>query len=187
MGGVVAVDTDVFPAVSDHLGMTVESFAELAGPGLVLLMDGAITAEEFWTNFSTQTGLAVQEELLAKYFNPRLDPDVVAIIRMLKRKNRVVCGTNTLDPHYDYLEPRGYYDLFDAVYASNKMGVSKPRPEFYRSILDTEDVTPGQAVFIDDFAENVHAAEAMGISSILFRDAAGLQSEIEKLTHLRRF
>lgn len=181
MGGVVAMDTDVFPAVSDHLQITTEAFDAFAGPRLTMLMDGSITTEEFWAHFSVQYGAAVQEELFAKYFNPRLDRGVVAILLMLKKESRVVCGTNTLAPHYDYLEPRGYYDLFDAVYASHKMGVSKPRLEFYRYILETEDVTPEEVVFIDDFTENVRAAEMLGIRSILFRDAAGLRSEIKKM------
>lgn len=181
MGGVVAANTDVFPAVCRHLGMTAEAFEALAGPGLVMLMDGAISTEDFWRRFSDRCGSAVQEELFAKFFTPRLDPDVVAILQTLKKQNRVVCGTNTLDAHYDVLKPCGYYDLFDAVYASNKMGVSKPRPAFYRTILAAEGVVPGEAVFIDDFVENVRAARALGMPSILFRDAAGLRSELHRM------
>jgi HAD superfamily hydrolase (TIGR01509 family) len=181
MGGVVALDTDVFPTLSEHLKLTPEFFFEVTGPGLALLMDGLITAKEFWANFSAKTGITVQEELFVKYFKPRLDRVMTAFIQMLKKESRVVCGTNTMDPHYDYLKPRGYYDIFDAVYASNKIGVSKPRPEFYRYILDAEGVEPQHTVFIDDFEENVRAAEALGISSILFKNAVGLRSAIEKM------
>ena len=49
----------------------------------------------------------------------------------------------------------GYYDLFDAVYASNKMGVSKPHQDFYRYILMSEGVKPEDTVFIDDSEEYV--------------------------------
>ena len=122
----------------------------------------------------------MEEELFAKHFNPRLDQNVVAILKQLRNRARVVCGTNTFDPHYDYLAPRGYYDLFDAVYASNKMGVSKPHPDFYRHILTAEGVTPADAVFIDDAEVNVRAAEELGIRSILFKDASGLQTEIDR-------
>ena len=178
MGEVVAFNTDVFPTVCDHLGMTAEQFIGFAGSSLQMLMDGVITADEFWARFSSKHGALITEELFVKYFNPRLDHDVAAIVSQLKKGARVVCGTNTFDPHYDYLAPRGYYDLFDAVYASNKMGVSKPHPEFYQHILKAEGMRPQDAVFIDDAETNVRAAEKLGIRSILFRGSDRLRSEI---------
>jgi len=39
----------------------------------------------------------VREKLFAKFFNPRLDLDVVAILKQLKDNARVVCGTNTFE------------------------------------------------------------------------------------------
>jgi putative hydrolase of the HAD superfamily len=180
MGGVVAINTDVFPAVYDHLGMTAEQFYGHAGSRLERLMDGAITGDEFWTRFSSKDGTPIKEELFAKYFNPHLDHGVVAVLSRLKNNARVVCGTNVFDSHYDYLVSRGYYDLFDAVYASNKMGVSKPHSKFYRHILNAEGVRPEDAVFVDDAEVNVRAAEKLGIRSILFRDAERLRSEIER-------
>ncbi|MBW1865738.1 MAG: HAD family phosphatase, partial [Deltaproteobacteria bacterium] len=118
MGGVVANNTDVFPAVCGHLGLTAERFYELAGSNLERLMDGAISGDEFWARFSSNYGIPVKEDLFAKYFDPYLDQGVVAILSRLKNSTRVVCGTNVFDSHYDYLVPRGYYDMFDAVYAS---------------------------------------------------------------------
>jgi HAD superfamily hydrolase (TIGR01509 family) len=178
MGEVVACNTDVFPAVCDHLEITAEQFYGIAGSRLEMLMDGAITADEFWAHFSSKYGAPIKEELFVKYFNPRLDHDVAAIVSRLKNSARVVCGTNTFDPHYDYLAPRGYYDLFDAVYASNKMGVSKPHQEFYQHILNAEGMRPQDAVFIDDAEMNVRAAEKLGIRSLLFRGSDRLRSEI---------
>ncbi len=178
MGGVVAYNTDVFPSVFDHLQMTAERFYGLAGSSLEKLMDGAITGDEFWERFSANYGTPVKEDLFAKYFDPHLDQGVVAILLRLKKDARVVCGTNVFDSHYDYIVPRGYYDLFHAVYASNKMGVSKPHSKFYRYILNAEEMRPEYAVFIDDDETNVRAAQKLGIRSILFRDSKKLSSEI---------
>jgi len=180
MGGVVASDTDVFPDVCDHLGLTAERFYELAGPNLERLLDGAITGDEFWARFSSIYGSPVKEDLFAKYFNPRLDQNMVAILVRLKKSTRVVCGTNVFDSHYNYLVPRGYYELFDAVYASNKMGVSKPHSIFFRHILSAERIKPENVIFIDDDQVNVLAAEKLGIRSILFRESEKLKFEIEQ-------
>ena len=180
MGGVVAYNTDVFPSVFNHLKITAEQFYEFAGPSLGRLMDGEISADDFWSRFSSRIGKKVTEELFAKFFNPRLDLTVVAILKQLKDNARVVCGTNTFDSHYEYLKLGGYYDLFDAVYASNKMGVSKPHRDFYRYILMSEEVNPEDTVFIDDSEENVISAEKLGIHSIWFKDSVRLRSEIER-------
>jgi putative hydrolase of the HAD superfamily len=180
MGGVVASNTDVFPSVFNHLKITAEQFYGFAGSSLGRLMDGGITAADFWRRFSSRSGQTVSEELFAKFFNPRLDLKVVAILKQLKDNARVICGTNTFDSHYDYLMLGGYYDLFDAVYASNKMGVSKPHRDFYRYILKSEGVKPEDTVFIDDTEKNVVSAEKLGIHSIWFKDAVGLRSDIER-------
>jgi putative hydrolase of the HAD superfamily len=180
MGGVVAYDTDVFPSVFNHLNITAEKFYGFAGSSLERLSDGEISTDDFWRRFSSRFGKKVTEDLFAKFFKPRLDIKVVAIIEQLKGSARVICGTNTFDPHYDYLKLGGYYGLFDAVYASNKMGVSKPHHDFYRYILKSEWVKPEDTVFIDDTEEHVISAEKLGIRSIWFKNAVALRSDIER-------
>ena len=180
MGGVVAYNTDVFPSVINHLNITAEQFYGFAGSSLERLLNGEISADDFWMRFSSRIGKKVSEDLFAKFFNPRLDLNVTAILKQLKDNARVVCGTNTFDSHYDYLVLGGYYDLFDAVYASNKMGVSKPHRDFYRYILMSEGVKPEDTVFIDDTEENVISAEKLGIHSIWFKNSTRLRSDIER-------
>ena len=180
MGEVVAGNTDVFPAVFQQLGIPAEQFYVYAGSNLERLMNGEISVEDFWARFSSTYGKKVKEELFAKYFNPHLNQHVVAILRHLKNTDRVVCGTNTFDPHFDYLASQGYYDLFDAVYASNKIGVSKPHPDFYNKVLIAEGVKPADAIFIDDAEVNVISAGKLGIHSILFTDSVSLRSEIDR-------
>lgn len=178
MGGVVAYDTDVFPEVFDHLKVTAKQFYAFAGESFDKLMEGKISADKFWADFSARCGRPVVEELFIKFFRPRLDRGVVAIIRQLKKDAPVVCGTNTFDPHYDYLAQHGYYEIFDAVFASHKIGVAKPKPDFYRHILENMGVKPENTVFVDDIAVNVLAAEKLGIASILFKDCDTLRDQI---------
>jgi epoxide hydrolase-like predicted phosphatase len=181
MGGVLAYNTDVFPDVFGFLGITGEQFSNLAGNDLERFLNGEITTDEFWSSFSIRYGKKVNEELFGKFFSPRLDQDVMEIIKQLKNHSRVVCGTNNFDPHYDYLLERGYYDVFDAVFASNKMGVSKPDPDFYRFILNNEGIKPEDALFVDDSEINVSAAKNLQIRSILFTDSHSLAHHIKRL------
>jgi HAD superfamily hydrolase (TIGR01549 family) len=181
MGGVLAYNTDVFPDVFGFLGITSEQFSNLAGKDMERFLNGEVTTDEFWSSFSIRYGKKVKEELFGKFFSPRLDQGVMEIIKQLKNDSRVVCGTNTFDPHYDYLSEHGYYDIFDAVFASNKIGVSKPNPDFYRYILNDEGIKPEDALFVDDSEVNVSAAEKLQIKSVLFKDSHSLGHHIKRL------
>jgi putative hydrolase of the HAD superfamily len=179
MGGVVSRNADVFPRVFSYLDITQEEFLTFAGENLEKLMNGKVSTDEFWAQFSRRYGREVKEELFGKFFHPSTDRDVVALIRQVKAYSRVVCGTNTFDPHYDYHLSRGHYAIFDAVFASNKIGLSKPDPEFYRYILKNEGVNPENAFFVDDEEANVLSAERIGINAALFRDSKSLSLQIK--------
>ncbi len=181
MGGVLAHNTDVFPDVFGFLGITGEQFSSFAGKDMERFLNGEVTTDEFWSSFSSRYGKKVEEELFGKFFSPGIDQGVMEIIKRLKNDSRVVCGTNTFDPHYDYLSEHGYYDIFDAVFASNKIGVSKPNPDFYRYILNDEGIKPEDALFVDDSEVNVSAAQKLQIKSILFTDSHSLSRHIRRL------
>ena len=178
MGGVVSRNCDVVPDILSYLGITREEFLTFARENLGKFMNGKVSPDEFWTQFSRRYGREVKEELFGKFFHPSIDPEIIALIRQLKERSRVVCGTNTFDPHYDVHSRRGDYAIFDAVFASNKIGLSKPDPEFYRYILKHEGVHPESSFFVDDMEVNVLSAERMGINAHLFKDCKSLGLEI---------
>ncbi len=181
MGGVVSVNTDVFPKVYNHLQITEAAFAAMAGDNLDQLLTGAISTDGFWDRFSVNYGKPIEEELFGKFFKPRLNPGTVDIVKRLKKHSRVVCGTNTFDPHYACHLGLGDYDIFDAVYASNKIGLSKPNPQFFFHILEREGFQPEDTLFFDDMEQHVQAARQIGIRAILFTSADALALELDRL------
>jgi len=181
MGGVVSRNTNVSIPVAEHLGLTLERFAALAHEAFVKLISGAIDSAEFWKIFAKNSGIQVREDLLAFFFRPHQDPEVVDLVRRLRGRGRVVVGTNTIESHYRTHLDRGDYEPFDAVYASHLMGLAKPDPAFYRYILDQEGCAAREAVFIDDVPANAQAAAALGIRAFHFRGAAELKEQIEPL------
>jgi putative hydrolase of the HAD superfamily len=178
MGGVVSTDGNVFARISEYLNISGEEFISLAGESEVELSEGRITAEEFWQRFSRVSGKEIKEELFGKFFDPRLNKGTVAIIEKLKKESRVVCGTNTIEPHYLERVEHGDYELFDELYASHLMGVAKPKAAFFEYILRKEQIEAREVVFIDDDPENVEGAAVLGLEAILFRGAASLKKEI---------
>lgn len=182
MGGVVSRNTNVFLPVAEHLGLVAERLRELASEPFSRLITGRISVTEFWEIFSKRSGLEIREDLLARFFQPRQDQDVVELVRRLHRKApRVVVGTNTVEPHYRIHLDQGDYEPFDAVYASHLMGLAKPDPAFYDYILRREGCSAHEAFFTDDLPENVQAAAALGIRAFHFSGVAVLKKQIEEL------
>jgi putative hydrolase of the HAD superfamily len=181
MGGVVSRNTNVFVPVAEHLGLTPQRLRELAGDALTRLITGRISVAEFWDIFSKRSGREIGEDLLARFFHPTQDPEVVALVEELHGRGRVVVGTNTVEPHYRIHRDRGDYAPFDAVYASHRMGLAKPDPAFYDYILRQEGFSAREAVFTDDLPENVQAAAALGIRTFHFQSAAELKRKIGQL------
>jgi epoxide hydrolase-like predicted phosphatase len=60
------------------------------------------------------------------------------------------------------------HELFDVVVDSCEVGLRKPDPQIYRLALERlGGLSPDQAVFLDDFDENVRGAERVGMTGIL--------------------
>ena len=182
MGGVLCCDFNDISVISAYLGITEENFFIYSGENFRELLNGKINSNEFWVRFSLRYGKKVKEELFGKFFNPGIIQGTKDIIEQLRNNSRVVCGTNTIDSHYYYLLNQGGYDIFDKVYASNLMGISKPDPDFYWHILRKEGIKPENTVFVDDIEENIISAQKIGINSILFTDADSLKRQIKTLS-----
>lgn len=145
------------------------------------LTKGAISSAAFWQEFNALTGQEVTEDLWGSLFKPTRRANMYQLVSSLKASVRVVAGTNTLDAHYDVHARQGDYDVFQVVYASNKLRAAKPDADFYKTILETEAVEPGDTVFIDDRLDNVEAARALGIHAIQFRSYRELINNLQRL------
>ncbi|HEV2687298.1 MAG TPA: HAD-IA family hydrolase [Bryobacteraceae bacterium] len=58
--------------------------------------------------------------------------------------------------------------------------MTKPGPEIYQHCLRGLGAAPSDTLFLDDRPENVHAAEALGIHSILFTTPAELAGHLDR-------
>ncbi len=60
------------------------------------------------------------------------------------------------------------FSLFAGGLFSWQVKRLKPAPEIYRALLDRYGLDPRDCVFVDDVAENVAAATALGMDGVLF-------------------
>ena len=70
------------------------------------------------------------------------------------------------------------FDRFRDIVVSGDERLAKPDPAIYRLALDRFGLGAGEALFVDDRAENVAGAEAAGMVGHLFVDAEGLRAEL---------
>lgn len=110
--------------------------------------------------------------------------DTVEIFRELKERGhyKIYALTNwSAELFPKALELYDFLHWFDGRVVSGEEGMRKPAPEFYQVLLDRYDLKPEDVIFIDDNLRNVKAAEAMGIKSIPFTNAAQLHEDLKKL------
>ncbi len=61
-------------------------------------------------------------------------------------------------------------ELFEVIVDSSHVGMRKPDPEIYLLTCSALEVEPGEAVFVDDNADNVAAARSLGMETVHFGD-----------------
>lgn len=187
MGGVVTstATNDIFTEAAKNIGVTKDELNKASGfetsKDLFLqLGDGIISSKEYWKIVSERLGKNITTDWWRILFHPVLNEETVELIKKLKAEgNRVVCGTNTIESHYDNHLSRGDYSYFDLTYTSIHLGVSKPNPEFWKIILQSEKFSADETFFTDDRTENVEAAAKLGINSYLFDNAKGFEDFIK--------
>ena len=69
---------------------------------------------------------------------------------------------------------------FRGIIVSGTEKLVKPDEAIYRLAVERFGIVPEQAIFIDDRAENVAAAEAIGMAGHLFTGQAGLRTDLEQ-------
>ena len=67
------------------------------------------------------------------------------------------------------------------VIVSGEVRLTKPDPAIYRLALTRFGLNPGEALFVDDRAENIVAGEANGFVGHLFDGADGLVARLSAL------
>jgi len=105
------------------------------------------------------------------------DQATLGLVRRAAQRARVAILTNNglfLRAHLPAMCP-ALFPLFSGrVHCSGEFGVAKPDPAIYRRCLALFDVSPADALFVDDNPDNVRGAAEAGLDGIHFTDTAAL-------------
>ena len=103
-----------------------------------------------------------------------LPAERVELLKELSKKYRLFLLSNTSSIHIEAVNKilhkasgvEQLDDLFEKVFLSYEMGIMKPHPEIYRRVLEEADIQAEETLFLDDNADNIRAASALGIQTI---------------------
>ena len=91
-------------------------------------------------------------------------------LQMLSQKYRLFLLTNTDEIHIAHFEDSvgisfytDFYNCFEKVFYSYEMGMRKPQPEIFTTIINKYDLSPKRTLFVDDKLENTEAAANLGL------------------------
>ncbi len=145
---------------------------------------GEITEEQHWQNVMKTLKLPVSEieRVRDEFFaGDVIDHEIVEFLRSIKLKYKIGLISNAWSGLRNYIVREKFDDAFHHMIISAEVGVAKPDPKIYHIALEQLQVQPEEAVFVDDFLENIEACEKVGMKGIHFKDPISALQQVRKL------
>lgn len=186
-GGVVANDPgdEFLRLLLREIGATDSQVQEIHDTYMSRLMRGKISEAEYWSELNKHYGLKIHDSISDEFKKWRgliANQDVLALVDEAKAKGlQTAIFSNVIEPTYRVLQQAGYYDRFDEIIASCKVGFAKPQAEIYQLALDQLEATATQSIFIDDKQANLDPAEKVGFTTILAQNPDQIIADVRKL------
>lgn len=153
---------------------------------------GLVDSDHFLDQVAHQFPKASTEELLCAWNAILLDfpEERLTFLENLAAKNqyRLFLLSNTNDLHIEYVKEHmgmsrfnRFKNSFEVFYLSYEMGMRKPDAEIFEFVLEQNQLTAHETLFVDDVKENTDSAAGLGIR------VWNLQVGQEDFTQLNQF
>jgi len=186
LGGVFVPDSTeaLNREMADHVGMTEDELAGKWRATLNGLFTGKTSVQDFYSN--TLAGCGDPNLLVRKHIGIylrlyRLDQDMLELLSQIKTRYVTACLTNTELEIAEVNREKGLYGYFDHAFLSTEMGLRKPDKDVFLEVIRRLAVSPSDVVFVDDKSENIAAAGAAGMKTVLFTNPLALKEELRRL------
>jgi epoxide hydrolase-like predicted phosphatase len=136
---------------------------------------GQTSLDELWAWLGAHLGLDPDELVTLKcdfWAGDRVDRELCDYVRSLRPRYRTgMLSNNWARDGRAMAQELDIADCFDVFVTSAETGVMKPDPRIYQVALEKLEVLPPEAIFVDDFIENVEGARRLGMRAIHFLDS----------------
>jgi len=147
--------------------------------------EGRTSARDWYLHLGKRFGGGLTFEQFTEVWNRVLDPVPIhedAFFKTLSKGYRLALLSNTDPIHVQHMESAySFFQFFPVRIYSCAVGASKPNPLIYREALRALKVQAQEAVYIDDIAAYVEAAQRLGTAGIQFQSPAQLVSSLKAL------
>ena len=147
--------------------------------------EGRFSPRDWHLHLAKRLGSKLSFEQFVEVWNSALDPTPIhedGFLEKLGKGYRLAVLSNTDPLHVAHME-RTYVFLsrIPVHIYSCRVGASKPNPLIYKEALNGCKVQAQETVYVDDVPAYAHAAEQLGMRSIVFQNAEQLQSDLRRL------
>lgn len=109
-----------------------------------------------------------------------INAPVLELVRLCRQRVKVVLVTNATSRLAADLQQLGLVDEFDFIVNSSEIGYAKPQPEIFQAALARVGCNATAALFVDDSAGNVAAAQQLGLVGHLYQTVAALETALRR-------
>jgi len=145
---------------------------------------GSISADEHWASVmkrlkrSASDAATIRDEFFAGDF---IDRGLLDFLRSLRGKYKTGLISNAWSGLRAYILREKFDDAFDCMIISAEVGAAKPSAKIFQIVLEQLKVKAKEAVFVDDFIENIEACEKVGMIGIHFKDPESAIKQVKAL------
>lgn len=142
------------------------------------VITGRISDDEWRNQVHIKLSASVSESLAKELIDcwthseVQIDKKVIEICKDHYPNVKVVLTTNATSRLNQDLKNQGLDSVFDEVFNSSEMGVSKPSHSYFNKVLSKLGVKPEEVIYIDDSVKNVKSAEQLSIRSHHYKNHA---------------
>ena len=178
MGGVFIQTKDKGPRsrLAERFDMTYEDLSQLVfqSPTAQQATVGLIDEQDHWKFLADYLNLNPEEmETFWEDFwgGDFLDKELYSFAITLKEKYALGLLSNAWSGARDLLIRKfNFLDIFNFSIFSAEIKMAKPDPAFYHWILEKMNLKAEQAIFVDDFIENITTAKEIGLRTVHFEN-----------------
>ena len=148
---------------------------------------GQKTTQAHWRWLGDYFGL--DESSLAEmqhdfFAGDTLNESLLAYVQRLRQAGyRLGILSNFMDDaRHVWTEIYPFIQYFDVLVISAEVGLLKPDPRIYRLAVSRMGVEVEEALFVDDFMENIEGAQQVGLATVHFTDPETAQHQLAVIT-----
>ena len=145
---------------------------------------GEISADEHWAYVIQRLKRPASELAAIReafFAGDIVDRTLLDYIRSLRGKYKTGLISNAWGDLRDFIIREKFDDAFDQIFISAEVGAMKPEARIFQLALEQFGVSPNEAVFVDDFYENIEGCEKIGMKGIHFKDPETALQQLKKL------